>query len=65
MKCWYKTKAPYLTLKPQKVERAWANPQIFILRDVISDTDIKSIKELAYPRVSLTVSIVTLIANMN
>ena len=54
MKCWYKSKDPVLRLKPQKVERIWMNPQIYLLRDIITDNEIAMIKEQALPNVSAT-----------
>lgn len=52
MKCWYKSKDPILRLKPQKVERIWMNPQIYLLRDIITDSEIAMIKKEALPNVS-------------
>ncbi|XP_066912755.1 prolyl 4-hydroxylase subunit alpha-1-like [Clytia hemisphaerica] len=49
MKCWYKTNDPTLILKPQKFERIWADPEIFMLRDVITNRQIEQLKEEAYP----------------
>ncbi|XP_065651339.1 prolyl 4-hydroxylase subunit alpha-1 isoform X1 [Hydra vulgaris] len=49
MKCWYSAKDPVLKLKPQKVERVWVDPEIFILRDIISEKQINLIKEVASP----------------
>ena len=53
MKCWLKTDNPMLILKPQKIERIWANPEIFMLRGIMEDSYIEKIKEQAYPMVSL------------
>lgn len=52
MLCWYKTNDPILILKPQKVERIWANPEIFQFRDILTDHQVELIKEHAYPIVS-------------
>ena len=52
MKCWYKTNDPTLILKPQKYERIWADPEIFMLREIITDRQIEQVKEQAYPIVS-------------
>ena len=39
-------------LKPGRIERVFVTPEIFMLRDVISDLEIEHVKELAKPRVS-------------
>lgn len=49
MKCWYKTSDPVLILKPQKVERIWASPEIFMLRDILDESQVEQIKKNAYP----------------
>jgi hypothetical protein len=52
MKCWHVNNDPLTILKPARIERVFVNPEIFIIRDVISDSEIKHIKMLATPRVS-------------
>lgn len=52
--CYYETngKNPYLLLAPFKVEEAYKKPRILIFHDVITDSEIATIKKLAHPRVS-------------
>lgn len=52
MKCWYKRDDPLLVLKPQRIERIWADPEIFMLRGVITEKQINELKNNAYPIVS-------------
>lgn len=61
MKCWYKNSKPTLVLKPQKIERVWADPEIFMLRGAITDKQIEQVKEAAYPIVSQTNTVILLI----
>ena len=51
MKCWLNTDHPMLILKPQKLERIWTNPEIFMLRGIMEDSYIEKIKKHAYPMV--------------
>ena len=51
MKCWYSTKDPVLKLKPQKIERVWVDPEIFMLREIINEQQINLIKQAASPMV--------------
>lgn len=53
MLCWYRRSEPVLVLKPQKMERAWLSPEIFLLRDILTDKEVELIKQHAYPLVSL------------
>ena len=55
MKCWYKQNNPVLMLKPQKVERIWANPEIFHFHDILTDEQVELIKEHATPIVSIII----------
>jgi len=52
MKCWVKRNNPLLILKPQRIERIWANPEIFMLRGIIENSYIDKVKKQAYPIVS-------------
>lgn len=51
MKCWLVNNDPLTILKPARMERVFVHPEIFIIRDVISDSEIEHIKKLAVPRV--------------
>ncbi|XP_067050828.1 prolyl 4-hydroxylase subunit alpha-1-like isoform X2 [Acropora muricata] len=48
--CHYFNKHPLLFLKPAKIEIANLKPNIYLIHDVIRDTDIEFIKDLAMPR---------------
>nr|AQZ26744.1 prolyl 4-hydroxylase subunit alpha-1 [Aurelia sp. 1 GW-2014] len=50
--CWYQTTAPRTKLKPLKVERVWISPEIFIYRDILSESQMQKIKELATPKLN-------------
>ena len=50
--CYYYNKHPLLVIKPAKLEMASLKPNIYLMHDVIRDTDIEFIKDLAAPRVS-------------
>ena len=52
MKCWYRHGDPLLVIKPAKVERVWFNPEVFMIRDAVSDRQIEFIKETANAKVS-------------
>ena len=56
--CHYFNKHPLLFLKPAKIEIANLKPNIYLIHDVIRDTDIEFIKELAMPRVSCELAII-------
>lgn len=49
--CFYynNRRTPGLLLQPAKVEIAFPNPRIYIIRDIISETEMKRLKELAGP----------------
>ena len=51
--CFYYTNKnnPRLILRPAKVEVAFPNPKIYILRDIISKPEMARLKELAEPKV--------------
>ena len=49
LKCWYRFDNPLLRLKPQKVERLWVTPEIFMFHDIVTDAQAQWIKETAYP----------------
>lgn len=49
LKCWYRFQNPLLRLKPQKVERLWVNPEIFLFHDILTDMQANWIKDTAYP----------------
>ena len=51
MICWYYNDASRLKIKPAKLERVFLKPEIIIFRDVLSDAEMNTIKELASPRV--------------
>ena len=36
---------------PLKVERVWVAPEVLLYRNILSDNEMKRIKELALPRV--------------
>lgn len=55
LKCWYRNQKPILYLKPQKVERVWVNPEVYVFRDIIDDRQVNWIKETAYPRLKRAV----------
>ena len=42
-----------LLLKPAKIERVWVNPEVFMLRGMLSENMIDKIKNAASPMVSL------------
>lgn len=50
MICWYYNDASRLKIKPAKLERVFLKPEIIIFRDVLSDAEMNTIKELASPR---------------
>ena len=50
--CYFFNEHPLLLLKPAKIELANLKPNIYLIHDVIRDSDIEFIKELAMPRVS-------------
>ncbi|XP_044181335.1 prolyl 4-hydroxylase subunit alpha-1-like isoform X1 [Acropora millepora] len=50
MVCWYYNDASRLKIKPAKIERVFLKPEIVIFRDVLSDAEMNTIKELASPR---------------
>ena len=41
-----------LLLKPAKIERVWVNPEVFMLRGMLSENMIDKIKNAASPMVS-------------
>ena len=49
--CYNFNKHPLLLLKPVKIEMASLKPDIYLLHDIIRDSDIEFIKDLAAPRV--------------
>ena len=51
MLCWYYNDPPRLKIRPAKIERVFVKPEIFLLRDILSDVEMEVIKELAAPRV--------------
>jgi prolyl 4-hydroxylase len=52
--CYYKKDRPFLKLAPFKVEILRFDPLVVLFKDVIQDSEIEVIKELATPRVSRT-----------
>jgi len=50
MKCWYRNKHPLLMIKPQKVERIWVNPEIFLFHDLLREDQSAWIKKTAHPK---------------
>ncbi|KAK3708857.1 hypothetical protein QZH41_016282, partial [Actinostola sp. cb2023] len=50
MTCWHTSSHPLTILKPGRIERVFVKPEIFLIRDVISDSEIEHMKELAKPR---------------
>lgn len=52
--CFYtnRNRTPRLILQPAKVEVAWTEPTVLLFRDVLSDTEVDRLKELAGPIVS-------------
>ena len=50
--CYFYNKHPFIAIKPVKIEMASLKPNIYLLHDIIRDTDIEFIKDLAAPRVS-------------
>ena len=52
LKCWYDSRRqPYLLLMPVRVEQHSIEPAIYTFHNVISDSEIETIKELAKPMV--------------
>lgn len=51
MICWYYNGPPRLKIRPAKVERVFVKPEILIFRDILTETEMDKIKELASPRV--------------
>ena len=49
--CYYFNEDPLLLIKPVKIEMASLKPDIYLLHDIIRDSDIEFIKVLAGPRV--------------
>lgn len=43
---------PFLLFAPFKVEEVYSEPRIVIFHDVMSDSEISTVKKLAQPRVS-------------
>lgn len=53
LKCRYVThNNSFLLIAPFKVEEAYHKPNIWIFHDVMSDSEIETIKKLSLPRVS-------------
>ncbi|EDO30483.1 predicted protein, partial [Nematostella vectensis] len=52
LRCYYKSSHPLLRLKPAKIEVLDPDRQILLLRDVINESQMQFIKELAAPKVS-------------
>ncbi|XP_078383611.1 prolyl 4-hydroxylase subunit alpha-1-like isoform X2 [Oculina patagonica] len=50
MTCWYYSATPRLKLKPAKFERVFVKPEIIIMRNILTDSEMNKIKELAAPR---------------
>ncbi|KAG5881337.1 hypothetical protein JTB14_020587 [Gonioctena quinquepunctata] len=51
LKCRYLTNNnPFLLIAPLKVEEVYQNPNLFMFYDVMSDSEIATVKELATPR---------------
>ncbi|XP_031337865.1 prolyl 4-hydroxylase subunit alpha-1 isoform X4 [Photinus pyralis] len=51
LKCYYtNNNNPFLLIAPFKVEEAYPNPKILIFHDVMSDSEIDTIKRMATPR---------------
>ena len=52
--CFYYTKSknPQLILRPAKIEIAYLNPKIFILRGLVSEAEILRLQELAGPKLN-------------
>lgn len=51
MMCWYYSATPRLKIRPAKFERVFVKPEILIMRNVLSESEMDKIKELAAPRV--------------
>ena len=52
MTCWYHSATPRLKLKPARFERVFVKPEIIIMRNILMDSEMDKIKELASPRVT-------------
>lgn len=50
MLCWYYSGTPRLKIRPAKFERVFLKPEIIIMRQVLTETEMNKIKELASPR---------------
>ncbi|XP_065186802.1 prolyl 4-hydroxylase subunit alpha-1-like [Sycon ciliatum] len=50
--CFYsnRNRTPRLILRPAKVEVAWVKPTVLLYRDIVSESEINRLKELATPR---------------
>ena len=55
--CFYtnRNRTPGLILQPAKVEVAWVRPTVLLYRDMVSDSEIERLKELATPKVGMFV----------
>ena len=51
MICWYYNDAPRLKLRSAKFERVFVKPEIIIFRGILTEQEMRTIKELAAPRV--------------
>lgn len=50
--CWLQNSSPRRILMPLKVERVWVAPEVLLYRNILSDNEMKRIKELALPRLN-------------
>jgi hypothetical protein len=50
--CYYRRDHPFLILAPIKIERIYDDPPVLLLRQVLYDSEIERLKELAQPNVS-------------
>lgn len=59
LKCFYTTNSiPFLFIAPFKVEEAYKQPHILIYHNIITDTEIETLKKLSQPRVSITLFVI-------
>ena len=56
MICWSESKNPLLRIQPQRMERVSINPEILILRDIISERDMKALKEMSSSKVIISIA---------
>lgn len=55
--CYYRRDHPFLILAPIKIERIYDDPPVLLLRQVLHDSEIERLKQLAQPNVRACASV--------